>query len=104
MALPNSVFIRSAWASGVDRPRAMSLVTWPPPTGTEVGEDQIAVEEDADRGRAAAHVDDGDAELDLVLDQAGEPGGIGADDERLDLEMAAADRGAVVAHAGGRAR
>ena len=34
MALPNSAFSRSAWATGVDKPRAMSLVTCMPPTGT----------------------------------------------------------------------
>src|SRR5579885_2799803 len=63
-----------------------------------VGEDHVAVEEHADRRRAAAHVDDGDAELHLVLDEAGEAGGIGADHQRVDVEMGAADDGAVVAH------
>ena len=57
-----------------------------------VGEDQIAVEKHADRRRAAAHVDDGDAEIHLVLDEAGEPRGVGADDQRLDFEMRASER------------
>ena len=34
MALPYRVFMRSALPSGVERPRAMSLVTWHPPRGT----------------------------------------------------------------------
>ena len=67
-----------------------------------VGENQVAVEKHADRRRAAAHVDDGDAEIHLVLDKTGETGGVGADDQRLDLEMRAADRGGVVAHGGDR--
>src|SRR6185312_3151725 len=50
----------------------------------------------------AAHVDHRDAEVHLVLDEAGEPGGVGAHHQRIDVEMGAADDGAVVAHAAGR--
>src|SRR3984893_10950736 len=64
-----------------------------------IGKNHIAVEKHADRRRSAAHVDNGDAETDLVLHEAGEPRGVGTDDERLDLEMRAYNRGGVVAHA-----
>ena len=68
-----------------------------------VGVDQLGVEEHGDRGGAAAHVDQRDAELRLVLDQAAERGGIGRHHLALDLEMAAGDAGGEVAHgAGGR--
>ena len=80
----------------------MSLVTWQPPTGTEIGKDQIAVEKHRDRRRSAAHVDHRHAEADLVLDEAGEAGGIGTDGQRLDLEMRAPDRRGMIAHPGGR--
>ncbi len=69
-----------------------------------IGEDQIAAEKHPDRRRAAAHVDDRDAEIHLVFDEAGEARGIGADDQRLDFEMRASDRGGVVAHARRRRR
>ena len=65
-----------------------------------IGKNQIPVEEHADRRRSAAHVDNGDAETDLVLHEAGEPRGVGADNESLDLEMRAPNGGGVVAHAG----
>ena len=48
--------------------------------------------EDRQRRRAAAHVDAGDAELRLVVDEHGEARGVGRRDNRLDLEMAAVDR------------
>ncbi len=98
MALPNSAFIRSAWASGVDRPRAMSLVTCTPPTGTASVKTRLPPTKHADRRRAAAHIDDRDAEVHLVLDEAGETGGVGADDEGIDIEHRPRHRGAVVAH------
>src|SRR5215468_2370614 len=62
-----------------------------------VGVDDVAVEEDGDGGGAAAHVDDGDAEVHLVLYEGGEAGGVGRDDQRLDVEMAALDAGLQVA-------
>src|SRR5208283_1541306 len=49
------------------------------------------------------HVNYGHAESDLVLHETREPGGVGADDEGVDLEMRAPDRRAVIAYAG-RAR
>ena len=58
-----------------------------------VGVDHLAVEEDGDGRGAAAHVDHGDAELHLVLDQGGEAGGVGRDDEALDVQVAARDAG-----------
>src|SRR5229473_6293477 len=64
-----------------------------------IGEDQTAAEKHADRRRAAAHVDNRDAEIHLIIDEAGEAGGVGAHDQRLDFEMRAPDRRGVVAHA-----
>src|SRR6185503_17092175 len=44
------------------------------------------------------HIDDGDAELALVLDEAGEARSIRADDDSRGLEMAAADAVGEIAH------
>ena len=66
-----------------------------------IGKNQIAVKKHPDRRRPAAHVDHRHAEVDLVLDQAREAGGVGADDQRLDVEVRAPDRRAVIAHPGG---
>ena len=73
----------------------------PPADRNRVGEDQSAVEEHADRRGPTAHIDDGHAEIDFVVDEARQAGGIGTDDEGVDGEMGAADRRAVIAHAGG---
>jgi len=64
-----------------------------------IGEDQVAAEKHPDRRRPAAHVDDRDPQIHLVLDEARQTRGIGADDQRLDFEMRAPDRGGEVAHA-----
>ena len=69
-----------------------------------IGEDQIAVEEHPDRRGAAAHVDHGHPEADLVLDETGEPRGVGADDERIDFEMRAPDGRAVSCERSPRSR
>ena len=69
-----------------------------------IGKNQISVEEYADRGCAAAHVDDGYAEADLVIDEARQTRGVRAYDQCLDLEMRSPDCGAVVAHRGGARR
>ena len=61
------------------------------------GMDQVALAEDGEAGRAAAHVDDGAAELLLVLDQRREAGGEGGGDQFLHLEVAAHQAGAEVA-------
>ena len=66
--------------------------------GDAVGIDHIAVEEDGQGRGAAAHVDDADAQVHLVVHQARQPRGIGRDDQRADVEMAAGDAGAEVAH------
>src|SRR5215468_2137761 len=55
--------------------------------GDVIGEDQITVEKHADRRGSATHVDNGDAETNLVFYEAREPRRIGADNESLDLEM-----------------
>ena len=56
-----------------------------------VGMHELAFGEDRDRGRAAAHVDAGRAELHLVVDQRRKPAGIGRRDHALDRQMAAVD-------------
>ena len=56
-----------------------------------VGVHELAVVEDGERRRAAAHVDAGDAELRLVVDERGKAGCVGRGDHRLHLEMAAVD-------------
>ena len=70
----------------------MSIVTWWPPTAMRVGMDEVAAGEDADARRAAAHVDDGDAHLGLVVDERRKAGGVRRRDHGLDAEMAALDR------------
>ena len=63
---------------------------------------QLAVEEDCDGGGAAAHVDQGDAQLPLVLDQAGQGRGVGRHHLRRDVQVAPRDTGGEVAgHAAG---
>src|SRR5215216_4660493 len=56
-----------------------------------VGVDEVAAGEDADARRAAAHVDDGDPHLGLVVDERRKAGGVRCRDHRLDAEMAALD-------------
>ena len=65
-----------------------------------VGMDEVPVGEDADAGRAAAHVDHGAAHLGLVVDERGEARRVGRRDHRLDAEMAALDRQHQVARGG----
>src|SRR5438445_8385790 len=66
-----------------------------------IGVDQIAVEEYTDRCGSAAHVDHGHAEPDLVLDQAGQPSGIRANDQSIEFEMRTPNCRHVTADAGG---
>ncbi len=42
-----------------------------------IGVDELALGEDRDRRRAAAHVDGGAAEFDLIIDQGSQAAGIG---------------------------
>ena len=56
-----------------------------------VGVDHLPPHEDRDAGRARADVDAGGAELLLVLDQAGEPAGVGRHHDAAELEVAAPD-------------
>src|ERR1700756_915008 len=63
--------------------------------------DEIVVEEYPDRGGSTAHVDHGHAERELVFDQAGEPRGVGADDQSVELEMRAPNCRRVTADARG---
>ena len=65
-----------------------------------VGVDEVAVGEDADARRAAAHIDDGAAHLGLVVDERRKAGGVRRRDHRLDAEMAALDREHEVARRG----
>src|SRR5262245_3538575 len=69
--------------------------------GNRIGEHDLAVEEDGNAGGAAAHVDQGDAKVLLVLDQAGEPGSVGRYHQRRHLEVAAIDAGGEIAHRAG---
>ena len=55
------------------------------------GVDDVALAEDGDVGRAAAHVDDGRAEFAFVVDQDGQAGGHGGADEVGDVELAPFD-------------
>ena len=57
-----------------------------------VGMRELALVEDRERGRAAAHVDAGDAELRLVVDEHREARRVGRGDDRLHFQMAAVDR------------
>ena len=75
----------------------MSLVTCWPPSGDAVAMDHRAAEEDGEGGGAAAHVDDGAAEIHLILDQRREAGGVGRRAQRRDVEMAARRAGGDVA-------
>ena len=54
--------------------------------------DEVAAGEHAEAGRAAAHVDDADAHLGLVVDERREPRRVGRRDHRLDPEVAMLDR------------
>src|SRR5215213_407217 len=58
----------------------------------DVHRDVVAAGEDADARRAAAHIDDGDPHLGLVVDERRKAGGVRRRDHRLDAEMAALDR------------
>ncbi len=69
----------------------MSLVTWMPPTATASTWMSRPPAKDADRRRSAAEIDDGRAELGLVVDQRRQPRRIGRRDHRLDAQMAALD-------------
>src|SRR5580700_1302382 len=64
-----------------------------------VRKDQVSVEKHPNRCRPPAHIDYRDTEIHLVIDETGKPGGIRADDQRLDLEMRAPDHRGMVAHA-----
>ena len=52
---------------------------------------ELAVGEDRDGRRAAAHVDAGGAEFGLVVDQRGKPAGVGRCNHALDRQMRAVD-------------
>src|SRR3954447_6760847 len=67
-----------------------------------IREDQITAEKYPDRRRAAAHIDNRDAEIPFILDETGQTRGVRADDQRLGFEMSAPDRRGVVAHRGDR--
>ena len=69
----------------------MSVVMCWPPTATASAWTNFAAIEDGDGRGAAAEIDDGAAELGLVVDQNGKPAGIGRGDHRLDRQMAAVD-------------
>ena len=79
----------------------MSLVTWLPPTGTASAKTKlppkntpiVVVPPPMSMTVTPRSISSSTRQA--------RPGGIGADDERLDFEMRAADRGAVVAHARG---
>ena len=66
------------------------------------GVQQLALGEHRHAGGAAAHVDDGGAELALVLHQGRKPGGHRRGDQLGDIEVAARDAGAQRAQRGGR--
>ena len=80
----------------------MSLVTCMPPTGTESAKIRLPPKNTPIVVVPPPMSMTVTPRSDLVLDEAGEAGGIGADDQRLDFEMRAPDRRGVVAHAGGR--
>ncbi len=65
---------------------------------------QMAFVEDGDRGRAATHVDQGDAQVALVRHQRAQPRGVGRHDAIGDLEMGAAHADLQVAHRPARRR
>ena len=65
-----------------------------------IGIDEISVEEHPDRGCSPAHVDNGHAERDFVLDKTREPGGIRADDQGVDFEMRVPNCRSVISDAG----
>ena len=75
----------------VDSPRAMSMVTWLPPTAIASACTRWPPAKTPMRGRAAADVDDDGAHFGLVVDERGEARGIGRRDHGLDVEMAALD-------------
>src|SRR3546814_19212938 len=58
----------------------------------------VVLVEYRDGGGAAAHVDHGGAQLQLVVDQRGEAGSVGRHHEGGRLQVAALDAGADVAH------
>ncbi len=62
---------------------------------------ELAVGEDRDRGRAAAHVDAGGTHFELVVDQRRKPAGIGRRDHALDRQVRAVDAEFQVAQRGG---
>ncbi len=69
-----------------------------------VGMDEAAVREYRERGGAGAHVDDGGAEIGLVVGERREARHVGTGDQGFDEEMAALDREHQVAgrrHVGG---
>ena len=99
----NSVLMRSAWPTGVDSPRAMSLVTCWPPTG------RMSVNTSSPSKKTATEVVPPPMSISVtpscISSSTRQPraDGIGRDHLAGHLQMAAADAGVEVAQGAGRA-
>lgn len=63
----------------------------------DIGEHEFGVEVDGNGGRPAAHVDEGDAQLLLIVDQTAKCRGIGRNHPADHIEVATTDTGVEIA-------
>ena len=90
--LPYNVLMRSASAMRAFKPAREVHGHVLAAEREAVGVHEAAAREDRHRRGAGAHVDQGGAEIGLVVGEHRQPGRIGARHHRLDVEMAALDR------------